>query len=443
MHATDEVTSDQTVSVSPIDRLRGEMSVPGDKSVSHRAAMFAALASGRSTIANFSSAADCQATLDCVAALGANVNQQGTNVEVESAGELRQPSRTLDAVNSGTTMRLLSGILAAQPFETTITGDDSLRSRPMRRVAVPLRLMGAEVETREDGCAPLRIRGRRPLRAVDYTLPVASAQIKSAVLLAGLGAEGRTSVTEPARTRDHTERMMRHFGVEVRREGDTISIDGPAELTARELRVPGDISSASFFVAAAAMLPGSDLKIRGVGLNPTRTAFLTVLQRMGVDLTITEEAMQCGEATGTLHVRGAASHAGQSSRALEVSGDLIPNLIDELPLLAVVAAGTNCELEVRDAAELRVKESDRIAATAENLRRMGARVEVRDDGWRVYGAERLRAARLSSFGDHRIAMAGAVAALGAAGGDSHIEDAKSAVAVSLPEFWTLLKDVAE
>lgn len=430
---------DEAVRVAPIKRLRGEMRVPGDKSISHRAAMFSALAVGRTEVRNFSTAADCQSTLDCLRALGVKITGHDPIIIDGTGGTFSAPSEVLDAGNSGTTMRLLSGILAGQDFATTMTGDESLRSRPMLRIATPLRLMGARVETQENGCAPLRLRGRRPLEAIEYALPVASAQIKSAVLLAGLFAEGRTTVIEPARTRDHTERMLQHFGVEVSRDKDRLSVEGGSQLIARNLTVPSDISSAAFFIAAAVMLPGSDLTIRDVGLNPTRSAFITALERMGASIEISDQKIDCGEPVGTLRIQGQARH---ESRALEISGDVIPNLIDELPMLAVVAAGTNCELEVRDAAELRVKESDRIAATAENLGRMGVRVEERKDGWRIFGTEKLRGATLSSYGDHRIAMSGAIAAL-AADEESSIEDANRAVAVSLPEFWSLLESVAE
>lgn len=441
MNATTDETlkTDDTARVAPIAKLRGEMRVPGDKSISHRAAMMAALAEGRTEISNFSSAADCASTLDCLRALGVEITRGETITVAGTGGELSAPSALLDAGNSGTTMRLLAGVLAGQDFTSIITGDGSLRLRPMLRVAKPLREMGAEIATQASGCAPLEIKGRNPLRSIEYRLPVASAQIKSAILLAGLRATGRTTVIEPARTRDHTERMLQHFGVEVTRDGECVGVAGGARLRARDLRVPGDISSAAFFLAAAVMLPGSDLTITNVGLNPTRSAFLTALEKMGAHLEISDEKIEGGEPTGTLRVRG--KEAREASRAIEIAGDIIPNLIDELPLLAFVAAGTNCELEVRDAAELRVKESDRIAATAENLRRMGARVEEREDGWRIYGAKKLRGAELSSYGDHRIAMACAVAAL-AAEGASQIEEARSAVAVSLPEFWSLLESIA-
>jgi 3-phosphoshikimate 1-carboxyvinyltransferase len=442
-------TSGGAVTVTPIRRVRGEMRVPGDKSVSHRAAMVASVAEGRSVVRNFSTARDCAATLECLRALGVSIEVEGATVGVEGAGAegLRAPAAELDAQNSGTTVRLLAGVLAGQAFEATLTGDESLRSRPMRRVAEPLRLMGAEVETQTDGCAPLRVRGRRPLRAITYRLPVASAQIKSAVLLAGLFADGTTTVEEPAPTRDHTERMLREFGAEVSREGVRVSVRGGAKLRAREFSVPGDVSSAAFFVAAAVVLPGSDLTIRDVGLNPTRTAFLDALTKLGADVQVNDRRLECGEPVGTLRVRGRAPGGSRSrpetSGALEISGAVVANLIDELPLLAFVAAATGRGLEVSGARELRVKESDRIRATVENLGRMGARVEEREDGWRVLGrGEPLRGAALDSFGDHRIAMACAVAAL-ACDGASEIAGAREAVAVSLPEFWSLLGGVVE
>ncbi|HEY0375552.1 MAG TPA: 3-phosphoshikimate 1-carboxyvinyltransferase [Pyrinomonadaceae bacterium] len=430
-----------SVVVNPVNRLAGEMRVPGDKSISHRAAMLAALARGRSVVKNFSSARDCASTLRCLEALGVSVARDGTTVSVGGrGGDLREPAQVLDAENSGTTVRLLAGILAGQPFATTMTGDESLRSRPMSRVAEPLRLMGATVELADGGRAPMRIKGRRPLHAISYRPPVASAQIKSAVLLAGLFADCVTSVEEPTPTRDHTERMLRAFGVSVYFDDGEITVGGGARPRARELTIPGDVSSAAFFAAAAAILPGSELALLDVGLNPTRTAFLSALAGLGADITVEGERLECGEPVGTIRVSGRES---RRARSLSVSGPVIPNLIDELPLLAFTAAALGCEMELRDAAELRVKESDRIRATVGNLSRMGARVEERADGWRLHGGgPRLRGASLSSFGDHRIAMSCAVAALAAAG-DSEIEGARAAVEVSLPEFWKLLEGVVQ
>jgi 3-phosphoshikimate 1-carboxyvinyltransferase len=436
-----ERTNDDAVVVSPINRVRGELRMPGDKSISHRAAMLSSLALGRSVIKNFSSAQDCAATIKCLQALGVRIVRNDSTIITEGAGSsgLQQPAQRLDAQNSGTTMRLLTAILAGQPFATTITGDESLRSRPMLRVAEPLRLMGAKVELEIDGCAPLHIVGCRPLKPISYEMRIASAQIKSAVLLAGLAADGITTVEEPMQTRDHTERMLPSFGVSLRRDGNAYSIQGGLPLHACDILIPGDISSAAFFIAAAVALPGSDLVIRDVGLNPTRTAFLSAFRTLGADIDLVDERLEGGESAGTLHVRSGAS---KEHRTLEVSGASVSGLIDELPLLGFVAASIGCEMRLSDAKELRVKESDRIAATVENLSRMGAHIEEHADGWHLHATRQLQGGRLSSFGDHRIAMACAVAAL-AAKEPSRIEGARRSVAVSLPEFWTLLDSVAE
>jgi 3-phosphoshikimate 1-carboxyvinyltransferase len=427
--------------VSPINIVRGEIRVPGDKSVSHRAAIMAALSEGRSVIKGFSSAADCQSTLDCVSALGVKVSVDNSTIYVESKGieGFKKPEKILNANNSGTTIRLLSGVLAGLPFESIITGDESLRKRPMRRIAEPLKQMGAIVETQENGCAPVRIHGMRPLKAITYTLPVASAQIKSAVLLAGLSAEGETTVVQPVATRDHTERIFRGFGIPLNEDGEKLIVRGVGKLQARDLLVPGDVSSAAFYMAAAVMLPGSDVTITDLGLNPTRTGFIQVIEKMGAEISITDKRDECGEPVGTVRIKGRPRGAGGS---FAIGGDLIPNVIDELPLLAFLAASTNWELEVRDAAELRVKESDRIASTVDNLRRMGANIEEHEDGWRVLKGNRLRGATLESYGDHRIAMASAIAAL-TAEGESEIEGADEAVSVSLPEFWKILEQIRE
>ena len=434
-------SNDDAVVVSPINRVRGELRMPGDKSISHRAAMLSALAEGESVLTNFSSARDCEATLECLQSLGVSVVRNCSTVVVGGLGlsGLQVPKQTLNAQNSGTTMRLLAGILAGQSFAATITGDDSLSTRPMLRVAEPLRLMGAQVEVEANGCAPLRINGRRPLQPIRYQLPIASAQIKSAVLLAGLAADGVTTVEEPAQTRDHTECMLPQFGARLTRNGNVHSIQGGLPLRSCNVIVPGDISSAAFFIAAAVALPDSDLFIRDVGLNPTRTAFLSALRAMGADISVEDERLEGGEPVGTLHIRG---EALKEPPTVEVSDALVSNLIDELPLLAFVAASIGCEMKLSDAKELRVKESDRIAATVENLSRMGARIEERVDGWQLYRGSRLHGAHLSSFGDHRIAMACAVAAL-VATGTSEIAGARDSVSVSLPEFWTLLESVAE
>lgn len=433
--------NDDAVALAPANRLRGELRLPGDKSISHRAAMLASLARGESVLENFSSAQDCAATLDCLQALGVRIVRNDSRVAISGAGAsgFEASADILDARNSGTTMRLLAGILAGQSFVTTITGDDSLLSRPMLRVAEPLRLMGATVGLESNGCAPLRITGRHPLRPISYRLPIASAQIKSAVLLAGLFAAGISTVEEPAETRDHTERLLREFGAPVERTVNKISVQGGVELHSCELKVPGDFSSAAFFIAAAVALPGSDIFIRDVGLNPTRIAFLSTLKTMGANITVTDERLEGGEPVGSLRIRAVAL---QEPKTLEISGAAVANLIDELPLLGSLAASLGWEMTLRDAGELRVKESDRIAATVANLARMGAPIEECADGWHLKSASKLCGAQLSAFGDHRIAMGCAVAALSATG-PSQIGGAQNSVAVSLPEFWSLLASVAE
>jgi 3-phosphoshikimate 1-carboxyvinyltransferase len=464
--------------ITPAARLRGRLRVPGDKSVSHRAAILASLAAGDTRIENFASSADCASTLEALRGLGVRIERDGDTVRVEGAGtdegapRFRQPSGPLDCGNSGTTMRLLAGVLAAQPFASTLTGDDSLSRRPMRRVIAPLERMGARVEAL-DGHAPLRVEGRRPLAGLRYEMPVASAQVKSCVLLAGLGAEGRTEVVEPqAQTRDHTERMLRWFGVpvetrEVEQDGErqvehqdgerqaelhkgvrqaerrvVVSLDASARLRARDLTAPGDISSAAFFFAAAAMLQGSELELVGVGLNPTRAAVLDALRSLGAGLRVEDAREQSNEPVGDISVRGAQGLAPITEGGGRIGGELIAQLIDELPVLAVVGTRVEGGLEIRDARELRVKESDRISATVSNLRAMGAEVEEFDDGLRVSGPTRLRGARLQSFGDHRIAMAFAVAAL-TAEGETEIEGAEECVRISFPEFFPMLESVTE
>ena len=423
--------------VTPARTLSGAVELPGDKSISHRYAILASLARGRSEIENYSPAADCGSTLECVARLGAEVERLAGNgrprVAVTGGGleGWRRPRRTLDAGNSGTTLRLLAGLLAGQGFDSTITGDASLRRRPMRRVIEPLALMGARIEAREGNFPPLEIHGTA-LRPIEYVLPVASAQVKSAVLLAGLLAEGKTSVEERVRTRDHTELALAEFGATVRRAGSTVCVTGRAPLEPRRVSVPGDLSSAVFFLAAAVILPESQLVIHQAGLNPTRAAVLDVLTEWGAPLKIMSVRSEAGELVGDVSVR----HAPLSGGIL--SGGRIAQLIDELPMLAVLGPYTEQGVEIRDASELRVKESDRIAVLAENLRRMGARVEERPDGLRVEGrgAGPLHGAEIDPHGDHRIAMAFAVAALGAQG-PVRIRDA-DCVAVSYPDFFAVL-----
>ena len=439
--------------IEPVRRIRGALRLPGDKSISHRAAIISALAGGRARISNFSTGADCASTLSCLQGLGVAIERDGNNVLIEGAGGEGfgyAPARQLDCGNSGSTMRMLAGVLAGQDFTSELTGDGSLRSRPMKRVIEPLELMGARVSS-ELGHAPLRITGRKPLMPITYEMPVASAQVKSCILLAGLNAKGRTTVIEKhGATRDHTERMLRWFGVpvETRTEEhdgawpDVLTVDGPVEFAARDVLIPGDISSAAFFVAAAALLPGSTLEISDAGLNPTRSQFLRVLQSLGARVRVGEMREQCGEAVGNVEIsesdRLSPAKPGHSN---VLRGALVPQLIDELPLLAVVGTQVEGGITIRDAAELRVKETDRIKATAANLRAMGAEVEEYRDGLAVAGPTRLRAAVLDALGDHRIAMAFTVAAL-IADGQSEITGAEC-VGVSFPEFFRLLASVSE
>jgi 3-phosphoshikimate 1-carboxyvinyltransferase len=428
--------------ISPGRTIQGAIEVPGDKSISHRYAILAALAEGRSEIQHFSNADDCRCTLDCLKRLGVSLEAERDRVRITGAGlqGLRRSRRSLDAGNSGTTIRLLAGVLSGQPFESTLTGDDSLRRRPMRRVIEPLSRMGARIRARKDEFAPLEIRGGN-LRPIDYALPVPSAQVKSAVLLAGLYAEGITTVVEPIHTRDHTELALAEFGARVERIDRSIRIHGrsgkPPRLEGRHLVVPGDISSAVFFLAAALLLPDSNLLLHNVGLNPTRTAVLDVLATMGAPISLVSVHGVNGELVGDIAVR----HA-QLEGAV-ISGDMVAQLIDELPMLAALGPYTEQGLDIRDAQELRVKESDRIAVLAENLRRMGAQVEERADGLRVAGrsAGKLRGAEIDPRGDHRIAMAFAIAAL-AAQGQTLIRDAEC-VGASYPDFFTTLERLVE
>lgn len=445
--------------IEPARRISGQLQLPGDKSISHRAAILAALAArGEETrITNFSTSEDCAATLACLQRLGVSIKLDQTNVIIAGAGSngLRPHAESaLDCGNSGTTMRMLAGVLAGQNFVSSLTGDDSLRARPMKRIIEPLALMGARISSNA-GRAPLSIAGMNPLRAITYEMPVASAQVKSCLLLAGLFAKGRTTIAETnAVTRDHTERLLRWFGVpieiEMTRHGEitssAISIKGGAPIQARNVNIPGDVSAAAFFIAAAAMLSKSELEITNVGLNPTRAQFLRTLQGCGAHVEIKDERDECNEPIGTVRVVGG-NHCGDELARVEPSGAnalrgaLIPQLIDELPILAVVGTQVSGGLEIRGAAELRVKETDRIHATVENLRAMGASVEEYEDGFKVAGHARLRGAEINAYGDHRIAMAFTVAAL-IAEGASEINGAEC-VGVSFPEFFRLLESVVE
>ena len=378
----------------------------------------------------------------------AEFDDESLRIEGVGLGGLSASSEPLDCRNSGSTMRMLAGVLAAHDFQSVLTGDESLQTRPMRRIIEPLERMGARVES-EDGRAPLRISGRRPLLPLNYEMKVASAQVKTAILLAGLSAFGRTQITErKGRTRDHTERMLGWFGVEVEtrelegEEARVISLEGPAQPMACDINIPGDISSAAFFIAAAALLPGSNLLIKDVGLNPTRAAVLEVLRSLGASVETINEREECAEPVGDVRVMGSESLASRvAGQSNVVCGALVPQLIDELPVLAVVGTQVEGGMEIRDAAELRLKESDRISATVANLRAMGASVQEHDDGLTVGGRTELQGARLDARGDHRIAMAFAIAAL-IARGHSEIVGAE-AVSVSFPEFFALLDGVVK
>jgi len=425
--------TDGTVTIRPARNLSGAIALPGDKSISHRYAMLSAIAEGETRITNFSTGADCASTLACVAALGAQVRRGAAGEVIVAGGELRPPAQALDCGNSGSTMRMLAGVLAGQEFTAEMVGDQSLSRRPMRRIIEPLERMGARLES-QDGHAPLRITGGR-LRAIEYRLPVASAQVKSAVLLAGLFASGETWTEEPVRTRDHTELALEAFGATVARGRNRAGVRGGQRLRAITACVPGDLSSAAFFLCAAALFPGSSLVIDNLLLNPTRAVLLDVLTAMGARVSVLNMEERNRELTGMVRVQPG------SLRGAIIAGAQAAAVIDELPVLAAIAPFTQEGIEIRDARELRLKETDRIAAVAANLRAMGARVEERDDGLLVPGGQRLHGAEVDSFGDHRIAMAFAVAALRAEG-ETIIRGADAA-RISYPEFFTVLRRVVE
>ena len=439
------------ISVSPARAIEGIVKLPGDKSISHRYGILGAIAEGATTIHNYATGGDCQSTLRCVQALGATVERDGAKVIIHG-GKLSQAADMLDAGNSGSTIRMLSGILAAQPFTTRIGGDESLSRRPMGRIMRPLREMGAVIEgsplhggatggSASDAAQypPLTIhgfleRGGRPLHGIDYTLPVASAQVKSCVLMAGLFAEGETIVREPVRTRDHTEIALRGFGADIEVRGKIIRLAPGARLTGQELMVPGDLSSATFFLVAALLMPEANLLIHHVGLNPTRSAVLDFLVSIGASIKVIDVQQSGGELIGDLRVRASKIQGGV------IEGAMTAALIDEIPALAVLGAASVGGLVVRDASELRVKETDRIATLEANFKRMGVEIETTPDGFRIPGGQKFHAAQLNSAGDHRIAMAFAVAAL-AADGPCTIGGAESA-GVSFPEFFSTLQEIA-
>jgi 3-phosphoshikimate 1-carboxyvinyltransferase len=429
--------SESQVTVRPARNVRGSVRLPGDKSISHRYAMLAGIAEGPSRLENYSTGADCASTLGCMRTLGVTWERKGEDgtenvIEVQGRGmSLAAPFAPLDCGNSGSTMRMLSGIVAGQKFSSEMVGDESLSRRPMARVIAPLTMMGAQIESQE-GRPPLHITGAT-LKAIDYKMPVASAQVKTCLLFAGLFADGESRIEEPLRTRDHGEVALKTFGAQLERKGNEVRIRGGQKLRGIEARVPGDLSSAAFFLCAAALFPGSQLTIPNLLMNPTRARLLDVLMQMGLTIKVTQLEEVNGELVGSLQIEGAklkgATIAGADSAAL----------IDEIPVLAAIAPYTEQGIEVRDARELRVKESDRIAAVAGNLRLMGAQVEEREDGMKIPGGQSLRGAELDSFGDHRIAMAFAVAALRAQG-ETIIRGAESA-AISYPAFFPTLEEL--
>ncbi|MGE5701680.1 MAG: 3-phosphoshikimate 1-carboxyvinyltransferase [Clostridia bacterium] len=423
--------------IQKASRIEGTVRVPGDKSISHRAVMFGALAEGTTTISGFLPGADCLSTISCFRRMGISIEQQADKVIVDGKGwyGLQEPAERLDVGNSGTTIRLISGILSTQPFHTVLEGDESIAKRPMRRVVGPLRQMGAKIDGRKNGeFTPMAIRGG-DLTGIQYVSPVASAQVKSAILLAGLQAKGVTSVTEPHLSRDHTERMLAAFGVNVIRDGLTVSVEGGQRLTGRTISVPGDISSAAFLIAAVMMVPGSSLVIENVGLNPTRTGIIDVVRAMGGRIDLVNERIENEEPVADLHVY----HSELVGTVIE--GEIIPRLIDEVPVIAVLATQAKGTTIIRDAEELKVKETDRIATVVSELSKFGANVTPTDDGMIIEGKTSLKGAAIDSLGDHRIGMAMAVAGL-AAEGNTTISNAE-AINVSFPGFAELVDSITK
>jgi 3-phosphoshikimate 1-carboxyvinyltransferase len=429
--------SESEAIVRPARNVRGSVSLPGDKSISHRYAMLAAIADGPSRLENYSTGADCASTLGCLRTLGVKWEQKtggDTTIDVQGSGSaLEAPMDPLDCGNSGSTIRMLSGILAGQKFTSDMVGDESLSRRPMQRVIAPLTAMGAQIESRHD-CPPLRITGGS-LKGIDYKMPVASAQVKTCLLFAGLFAEGETRVEEPFRTRDHGEIALRAFGAELQRKNNELSIRGGQRLRGIEARVPGDLSSAAFFLCAAALFPGSQLTaVKGL-MNPSRARLLDILIQMGLRISVIQLQEIHGELIGTLQVEGG------GLKGAVIAGADTAALIDEIPVLAAIAPYTKDGIQVRDAKELRVKESDRIASIATNLRAMGAEVTEREDGLDILGGQSLHGAELESFGDHRIAMAFSIAALRAQG-ETVIRGSECA-AISYPAFFSTLEELVE
>lgn len=413
--------------------LKGELTIPGDKSISHRAVMLGTISQGTTSVTNFLRGADCLSTISCFRKMGIAIEENPTEILIHGKGlhGLSAPETVLDVGNSGTTMRLLSGILAGQDFSSSLTGDASIRKRPMKRVITPLSLMGASIESIPgNGCAPLAIQGM-PLTGIHYQSPVSSAQVKSCVLLAGLYADSTTKVTEPFVSRNHSELMLRSFGAEIQTEGTTVSVQPDPLLTGQKVEVPGDISSAAYFIAAGLLIPGSEILIKNVGINPTRDGILRVCRAMGADIEILNEQEHCGELTADLLVR----HSALKGTVIE--GGIIPTLIDELPVIAVMAAFAEGTTIIRDAQELKVKESNRLDIIVHHLKEMGADVTPAPDGMVIRGGKPLTGAVLDSHMDHRIAMSFAIAAM-AGNGETEILNS-DCVSISYPDFYADLR----
>ena len=420
-----------------VNSLKGEVSIPGDKSISHRAVMFGSLAEGTTEVTNFLQGADCLSTISCFRKLGIEIENTSQRILIHGKGlhGLTEPSDTLDTGNSGTTTRLISGILAGQRFTTILNGDASIQTRPMKRIMTPLSMMGADITSlKGNDCAPLRICGGQ-LHGIAYTSPVASAQVKSCILLAGLYADAPTSVTEPVLSRNHTELMLAGFGAHVTSSGTTATIEPEPDLNGMKIEVPGDISSAAYFLAAGLMIPNSEIMIKNVGINPTRDGILRVAKEMGGDITILNEKTSGGEPTCDLLVRSS------SLKGVTIGGEIIPTLIDEIPMIAVMACFAEGITTIKDAQELKVKESNRIDTVVTNLKAMGAHIEATDDGMIIEGGYPLHGAVIDSHLDHRIAMSFAVGALGA-DGETTIEGA-DCVKISYPEFYQTLEKLIQ
>lgn len=423
--------------INRVKGFSGEIKVPGDKSISHRSIMLGSLAKGTTKVTGFLTGADCLSTIDCFKRMGVDIELHDTEVTVKGLGlhGLKAPTDTLDVGNSGTTTRLMSGILAAQNFSCRVNGDASIQKRPMKRIITPLSMMGADITSEADnGCAPLIITGSK-LHGIHYDLPVASAQVKSAILLAGLYADGETSVTEPAISRNHTELMFKEFGVDINTVGKTATVKPAEELFARDIAVPGDISSAAYFMVAAAITPNSCITIKNVGVNPTRDGIIRVFEMMGADMTVDASSDTTGEPVADITVKTS------SLKGCTIGGELIPTLIDEIPALAIMACFAEGDTIIKDAAELKVKESNRIEVMVDNLSAMGADIEATDDGMIIHGGRQLHGAAIDSKLDHRIAMSFAIAAMNA-DGETDILGAEC-VNISYPSFYEDINGLAK